>query len=201
MLEINQLYFDYAEKPVLQDVNFTLELGQLLHLKGANGAGKTTLLKLLASLLIPSQGFICYQGKLISDNLMHYREAMCYLGHKEGVHSLLTPREHWTYELASYTASRCTFEEAMACIGLQGNEDTPFALLSAGQKKRASLLRLLARDASIWLLDEPWVALDKAAILILKDLIAQHVHCKGLAITTSHQPIPFEPTDYREYTL
>jgi heme exporter protein A len=104
-------------------------------------------------------------------------------------------------QLAAYTSSRCTFEEAMVVIGLQGSEDTPFALLSAGQKKRVSLLRLLAKNSTIWLLDEPWVALDKAAILILKDLIVQQVHWKGIVITTSHQPIPFERTAYREYTL
>ena len=187
---------------MLQAIDFTLSFGQLLHLKGANGAGKTTLLKLLASLLVPSQGSICYDGHLISNNLMHYRNAICYIGHKAGVNSLLTPREHWIYELASYrTSAHWTFEEAIESIGLQGCEDTPVFRLSAGQKKRVSLLKLLSKNASLWLLDEPWVALDQAAVFTLKKIIEQHLYHKGMVITTSHQFIPFEPVIYREYTL
>lgn len=200
MLKINHLYFDYAEKPILRDVDFSLEAGQLLHLKGANGAGKTTLLKLLAGLLTPSEGKICYQGTCIAEQSVHYRESMCYLGHKVGVHSLLTVREHWAFDLTEPNM-QWTFDAAIVSLALQGIEDIPCGLLSAGQKHRVSFLRLLARKSSLWLLDEPWVALDVHAIAILKDLITQHLFQGGMVITTSHQPLPFEEGSFREYAL
>lgn len=200
MLEINHLSFDYAEKPILHDVHFSLVVGELLHLKGANGAGKTTLLKLLAGLLMPTQGHICFEGVPTTENMLHYRESMCYLGHKGGVHSLLSAREHWMFDLAEPNM-QCTLEDAIIALALEGIEDTPCGLLSAGQKHRVSLLRLLAHPAKVWLLDEPWVALDVNAISILKHLITTHIFQGGMVITTSHQPLPFEEGSFREYVL
>src|SRR3990167_8879558 len=112
MLKVNQLYFDYADKSVLRGVQFSLEAGCVLHVQGPNGSGKTTLLKLLAGLLCPTQGDVCYQGRDLREISSVHREAICYLGHKTGVSGWLTPREHWFLDL-SYTGMCVSFDAAV----------------------------------------------------------------------------------------
>lgn len=199
MFDVTHLDFEYAEEPLLHDVHFSLFPGDMLHVKGQNGAGKTTLLKLLAGLLHPTAGEICYQGLSIQKQHEHYRQSMCYVGHKLGVHALLTPREHW--HLALPLTGRVSFENAMETLGLSKLSDVACYLLSAGQRRRVALLRLLASNASLWLLDEPWVALDKQASFILQRLLEQHVNSQGMIVLTSHQALPFDKMCYRVYEL
>ncbi len=200
MLDVIQLGFDYSDKPLLQGVHFSLEAGCLLHLDGPNGAGKTTLLKLLAGLLCPDQGEIRYRGMPIAEKKCFYREGVCYLGHKTGVSALLTPREHWRFDLPQ-VKKVISFDEAMEQLFLQGLEDTPCGLLSAGQRRRVGLLRLLVSNASLWLLDEPLIALDRQAMDGLKQILHQHTTSGGQVILTSHQPLPLESGNYQVYAL
>jgi heme exporter protein A len=200
ILDVNHLSFEYAEQLLLHDVHFSLFSGDILHVKGQNGAGKTTLLKLLAGLLHPTVGEICYQGLSIQKQHEHYRQSMCYVGHKSGVHALLTPREHW-YLALPHVTSNVSFEDAMETLGLSKISDVACYLLSAGQRRRVALLRLLTSDASLWLLDEPWVALDKQASLMLQRMLERHVHSQGMVVLTSHQAMPFDEMYYRVYEL
>ncbi|MFZ4077805.1 MAG: heme ABC exporter ATP-binding protein CcmA [Legionellaceae bacterium] len=184
MLDVINLEFDYAEIPLLKGVSFSLRPGQLLYVKGDNGKGKTTLLKLLAGLLYPTAGDIRYAGS-----------SCCYVGHKTGVSALLTVREYWALEL-SHEHNSVSFEEAIARLALEGTEDRLCGVLSAGQRRRVGLLRLLISNAKLWLLDEPFSALDHQTVLNLKGVIESHLTSGGLAVLTSHQTLPFDASSY-----
>lgn len=190
MLDVRDLQFDYGDKPLLQNVNFELEAGAVLHLKGANGAGKTTLLKLLAGLLYPTEGEIQYKNK----------KSICYMGHKAGVNTHLTPREHTRFDLES-KLSDALIDDMLVRLRLHDLQDTPCGLLSAGQRHRVGLLRLLSADALLWLLDEPLVALDQASMNILGDILLAHVDAGGAVVFTSHQPLPFDFPVLQELVL
>lgn len=200
MLDVEHLDFDYPDKQLLHGVQFTVNPGCLLHLRGGNGAGKTTLLKLLAGVLHPTQGDIRYCGHSIRKNVATYQRAICYVGHKTGVSQLLTVRENCRFELHRNDHTQ-SFEELIKRYDLQGLEDVVCGLLSAGQRRRVGLLRLAMSDASLWLLDEPLVALDKDAVSILMITLNQHLARGGLVVLTSHQNIPQGPGNYQEYCL
>lgn len=200
MLDAINLTFDYTDKPLLQDVQFSLEAGQLLHLRGHNGSGKTTLLKLLAGLLHPTQGEVRYQGRAIMDNLAEYQQSLCYVGHKAGVSLVLTVRENCRFDLQR--GQHCMpFDELIDRFSLTGLEDVPCGLLSAGQRRRVGLLRILMSDAALWILDEPLVALDHDAVAILMDCFGTHLDKGRQIILTSHQSLPLHERDYQEYCL
>ena len=200
MLDVIDLGFDFPDKPLLQGIQFSVHSGCLVHLRGGNGAGKTTLLKLLAGLLHPAEGEIHYRGYSIHDDLASYQQNMCYVGHKTGVNQLLTVREHCRFELHR-GCSEVAFSELMKTCALEGMEDVVCGLLSAGQRRRVGLLRLLMSDASLWLLDEPLVALDNEAITILMDLLNNHLSRGGGVVLTSHQHLPLKQENYQEYCL
>lgn len=200
MLEVQRLNFDYSDKRLLQGVEFTLDAGCLLHLCGANGAGKTTLLKLLAGVLHPNQGDIRYRGHSISKDIATYQQNICYVGHKPGVSPLLTVRENCHFELQRDDDS-VLFDELIHSFSLQGFEDSLCGLLSVGQRRRVSLLRLAISKASLWLLDEPLVALDKEAIALLMMSLNNHLSSGGLVVLTSHQNLPIKQGNYQEYRL
>ena len=200
MLDVINLNFDYSEQPLLQGVEFRVNPGSLLHLRGNNGAGKTTLLKLLAGLLYPTQGEIYYQGRRILDNLAEYQQMLCYVGHKTGVSQLLTVREHCRFELQQ-GSWRAPFEELTQRFGLQGLEDVACSWLSVGQRRRVGLLRILMSNASLWLLDEPLVGLDQAAVSLLIDCFHDHLDAGGQIILTSHQDVPLRDRDHQDYCL
>lgn len=199
MLDVLALSFDYQEKPLLAKVQFSLPAGQLLHLLGINGSGKTTLLKLLAGLLQAREGEIRYKGEVINKNLGAYQRKLCYLGHKPGISPLLTVRENCYFDM--HWGRRCvTFESLLAAFGLEALSEVPAYLLSAGQKRRLSLLRLAMSDASLWLLDEPLVALDTQAIQTLIAILENHLEQGGQVILTSHQNLPLQHSCL-EYSL
>ena len=177
MLYVTDLVFDYSDKLLLQGVHFSVKKGVVLHVKGENGAGKTTLLKLLSGLLHPLSGEITYKGKL------------CYVGHQNGVNTRLTPSEHLRFDLG--VVDDVLLDDMLSCLALSDVHDKPCGLLSAGQKRRVGLLRLLAETAELWLLDEPLVGLDEAGMQVFSDLIKQHLKQNGSIVLTSHQALPF----------
>jgi len=200
MLEVRNLDFDYPDKQVLQAVDFAVEPGNLLHLRGANGTGKTTLLKLLAGLLIPERGEIHYKGNPVIDDLAAYQQNICYISHKPGISLLLSVQENYRYGLQELPQS-ISLQEAIKHFSLDGVENTPCSLLSAGQRRRAGLIKLLFSDAALWLLDEPLVSLDQKAVKILLDCMAGHLAGNGMIVMTSHQNLPQHNLRFAEYCL
>ncbi len=177
MLHVTDLAFDYQDKRLLQNISFSVKRGVILHVKGENGAGKTTLLKLLAGLLQPISGEITC------------KEPVAYVGHQNGVNMRLTPKEHMRCDLK--VTDDVVMNALLMRLHLHTVRDVPCALLSAGQKRRVGLLRLLVLSTKLWLLDEPLVGLDEAGMQIFSDMIKSHLSKAGSVILTSHQLLPF----------
>jgi heme exporter protein A len=199
MLQLCELAFDYQELPLLQNINLQLDSGDLLHVHGANGAGKTTLLKLIAGLYHPLTGEINYQGQSIHTNLAHYQRDLCFVGHKTGISPYLTIKENCSFDVHYH--HRVDLIELSSVFKLDKFIHFPCGVLSSGQKRQVGLLRLWLSDASIWLLDEPFVALDEQSLAVLMSKIKNHREKGGMVILTSHQNVPLEKATYKDYFL
>lgn len=200
MLQVTNLTFEYLDTPILNKIQFSLEAGNLLHLSGPNGAGKTTLLRLLAGILHPRDGAIFWKGADIQSGLEAYQSELCYLGHKLGLSLALTVAENCFYAPSGWNHS-IDFTQQLTQFGLAGHADSPCRTLSEGQRRRVALLRLSTSKARLWLLDEPWVALDTNAREALTLCLQAHLSKAGMVIMTSHQSLPDCFHDAKVYAL
>lgn len=198
MLTLNNLSFDYHDRPLLNNIQFSLKKGELLHLKGANGSGKTTLIRLISGLNYPNSGDIYFDGQSIFQNLPEYQKNICYVGHRSGINPVLTLKQNLHFDLQYQHQD---IIELASIFSIQHLVDTPVAYLSAGQRRQVGLLRLWMTDKKLWLLDEPLVALDEPALNILAAKMRQHCQQGGMILLTSHQKLPALLGDYREYYL
>ena len=192
MLSVSDLSCIRGERRLFSGLGFDLAPGEWLHVQGENGSGKTTLLRALVGLSPPAEGEIRWRGEPTRRLGEDYRREMLYLGHHGAVKEELTPLEN--LKLAAALDGRSLDDrEAMAALhrfGLKGREELPVRFLSAGQKRRVLLARLVTRNAVLWVLDEPFTALDVKAVDMLSALIGEHLADGGLAVLTSHQPMP-----------
>lgn len=192
MLRVSDLSCVRGDRSLFSGVGFAVQPGEWLHVRGANGSGKTSLLRLLAGLSHPAHGEIRWNDEPVGRDAQAFRADLLYLGHHAAVKEELTAIEN--LQLASeLDGTELPRQEAVAALerfGLRGREDLPVRFLSAGQKRRVLLARLLARKAKLWILDEPFTALDARAVQMLGALIGEHVEGGGMAIVTSHQQIP-----------
>ena len=200
MLDIQHLFFEYPDQPILHDVHISIHPGTLMHIPGHNGAGNTTLLKLLTGLLTPTCGQIVYNNHNIVDDLSHYQQHLCYVGHKPGIHPHLTVEEHCTFEAQQIPESP-PVDTILHTAHLYTLRHTRNRDLSFGQRRRVALARLLMRRARIWLLDEPWIGLDPQSIAQLMQWMHQHLNQDGLIVLSSHQALPPSLIHYRTYHL
>ncbi len=180
-----------GDRMLFRDLSFSLQNGELLHLKGHNGSGKTTLLRALAGLLLPVHGEIRWQGTSIRSLREEYSRHLLYLGHLNGIKGDLTAVENLRIGsiFDGFALDEARAWEVLGEIGLRGHEDLPSKHLSQGQKRRVALARLLVNQASIWILDEPFTALDVGAVELLQTVIHRHVENGGMAIVTTHQEV------------
>jgi heme exporter protein A len=182
-----------GERLVFAGLSFRLPAGGALLLTGANGSGKTSLLRVLATLIMPASGRLLWGMAPVEADSAAYRAQLDYVGHQNAVKPGLTPRE----TLAFWAALRGVeptllprlLEAALAAFGLDGVADWPCRWLSAGQRRRIALARLVAAPASIWLLDEPTSALDYESQSRLEQAIAEHRVSGGRVAVASHTPI------------
>ncbi len=180
-----------GDRVLFSDLSFSLATGELLHLKGRNGSGKTTLLRALAGLMLPESGEILWCGEDIRRMREEYSRHLLYLGHLNGIKGDLSAVENLRVSaiLNGHRLSESRAWEVLGEIGLQGHEDLPSKHLSQGQKRRVALARLLISPARIWILDEPFTALDVAAVELLQAVISRHIEHQGIAIVTTHQEV------------
>ncbi len=181
-----------GERRLFSGLDLAVGAGEWLHVQGENGAGKTSLLRILAGLAPAEEGEIRWHGEPIRALAEEYRRHLLFLGHHGAVKEDLTPLENLTLaaRLDGAPADEAGALQALARFGLRGREDLPVRFLSAGQKRRVLLARLAVRRAKLWILDEPFTALDVKAVDMLSRLIVEHVACGGIVILTSHQSIP-----------
>ena len=192
MLNLIQLAAQRGDRPLFSALSLTLNAGDCVHLRGENGVGKTTLLKLLAGLTQPQQGEIQWRGQPLADLGDAYYAQLHYFGHKDALKALLSPFDnlHLAAKLAGNPLSEATILQVLAQVGLARQCDLPVRSLSQGQSRRAALARLLVTPRPLWLLDEPFVALDAQAQEQLGGWITEHCENGGIAIFTSHQKLP-----------
>jgi heme exporter protein A len=201
MLEVQALSFDYQDKPLLQDVGWTLSPGKLLHLQGGNGVGKTTFLRLVAGILRPESGDILWENRSIYGDLPAFQRNICYVGHKMGLRLELTVRENCFFDAHWQRKSNVDFQILTQAFGLDHMVDVPCFQLSEGQRRRTALMRLAMSDARLWLLDEPFVALDSQSLESLCNYLLKHLAEAGMIVMTSHQELPALFQSYESYCL
>jgi heme exporter protein A len=172
-------------------LNFSLREGQLMQIEGANGSGKTSLLRILAGLSRSSEGQVLWEGEDILKHRTAYFSQVAYLGHTLGVKSDLSPVENLkiSLALANIRFDEETVYRVLEQTGLAGKEDMPARSLSAGQKQRVALARLLVCPAKLWIMDEPFTALDVSGVGLVRELLESHLQRGGMAVLTSHQAV------------
>jgi heme exporter protein A len=202
MLSAHGLTCVRGDRPLFAGVDLAVGPGEWLHVRGANGSGKTSLLRLLAGLSRPEAGEVRWDGEPIGTIAQDYRRALLFLGHQAAVKEELTGAENLQLaaQLDGAEIGRAEVDRALGRFGLKGREDLPVRVLSAGQKRRVLLARLMTRKAKLWVLDEPFTALDARAVEMLGGLAREHLAQGGMAVITSHQPVPIEGGKMLELT-
>lgn len=192
MLSAHSLSCVRGERRLFAQLDLAVNAGQWLHVRGENGAGKTSLLRLLAGLAQPAEGEVRWCGQSVLNPESVYRRHLLYFGHQAAVKEDLSALENLLFAAAIDGAALAETKALAALyrVGLRGREDLPLRVLSAGQKRRVILARLATRSAKLWVLDEPFTALDTKAVDLLATLIAEHLADGGMAVLTSHQAMP-----------
>ena len=178
-----------GNQTLFQSLNLQLDAGQWLYQQGENGAGKTSLLRILAGLTLPAEGEVLWQNTPIGKQRATYHQDLLYIGHHAGLKEDLTLTENLRAQLAidGVKVTNTAIREALTRMGLGKRQHLPARVLSAGQKRRGLLARALLRPAKLWILDEPFNALDVQAIAHVQDLLKSHLANGGLLVLTSHQ--------------
>ena len=203
MLEATGLECVRGERRLFAGVGFRLQAGELLSLQGRNGSGKTSQLRMLCGLSPAAAGEIRWRGETIGRLGENYRRELCYLGHHNAIKDELSPLENLltSAHLADEALAEGCALDALEKVGLAGRADLACRYLSQGQRRRVALSRLCFERRALWVLDEPYVALDPAAIELVAGLIGDHLQRGGLAVLTTHQPVEVAAATVRELRL
>jgi heme exporter protein A len=181
------------DRVLFSGLDFSLQNHQVLLLEGRNGSGKTSLLRILCGFREPDAGEVQWCGEAVSSE--QYRADMAYVGHLEGIKKELTVLENLKFSLALAQPGAYAIQAALARVQLAGFDDVLAQALSAGQKRRLSLARLLVARSYLWILDEPFTALDKQGIALIEELMAEHCRQGGMIVLTSHHELNLPTVD------
>lgn len=190
MLEAANLECVRGDRTLFSDLSFSLGHGELLRVAGTNGSGKTSLLRILCGLLSPAHGEVRWRGGNIRSLREEYWREIIYLGHSSAIKDELTAAENLVVActLAGMNVGRDQAMAALDCFGLADCAELPAKVLSQGQRRRVSLARLiLSEKLPLWILDEPFTALDAAAVDYMQTLIAEHIARGATVVLTTHQ--------------
>ncbi len=191
MLEVISLGCVRGNRRLFRDLSFSLERGGFLELRGPNGGGKTSLMRILCGLATPAEGEVRWNGTSIGRLREEYFAAIAYVAHLNGVKDELTAQENLTVSerVAGNAVSAADTERALERVGLSRQRHLAARLLSAGQRRRLALARLLLSRARLWILDEMLTSLDDAGIALARELVAAHLADGGLTIFATHQEL------------
>lgn len=195
-LQAYQLTCTRGERALFRNVNFALNAGDAMRVVGANGSGKTSLLRLLCGLASPAEGEVRWNGQNITKAREEFTSQLIYLGHANGVKDDLIAWENLVTSstLSGNPITRDDAYTALDNLGLHQAADLPTRALSQGQRKRVALARLqFGRHAPLWILDEPFTALDQKTVSNLCATLNQHLQGGGMLIYTTHQEIELNP--------
>lgn len=191
LLEVRSLACERGYKTLFQGVDFELHAGQFLHVQGPNGVGKTSLLRMVCGLTPAAQGQVFWRGLPLSHPDGTYSTERLYLGHQLALKDELSALENLMFDaaIAGQPLSRTEALQALHAQGLASRAHLPLRVLSQGQKRRCALARLRPGQSTLWVLDEPFVALDDAAVEHLRDQLGRHLALGGALLYTSHQTV------------
>jgi len=189
LLLANKLTCIRENRILFDELSFDVNAGDLIQIEGANGAGKTSLLRILAGLSLPYEGKVLYGQAPINQCREEYYQDLTFIGHLAGVKSEISAFENLSFNLTIQGDQLDNMSNAMGAVNLTGFEDVSASNLSAGQNRRIALARLWQSTSRIWILDEPFTAIDKAGVVALEQLFMKHVNQGGAIIFTSHQEL------------
>jgi heme exporter protein A len=180
-----------GDRLLFKNVGFELNAGGLLYVLGENGSGKSSLLRMLCGLLMPEDGAVFWAGKKIKEVAESYLSDLTYIGHLNGLKDDLTALEnlYMSARLAGNEVSEESALTALTAIGIARCANLPVRVLSQGQKRRVALARLWVTKSKLWILDEPFAALDAASVEVLAARLGQHMSNGGMTIITTHQDV------------
>jgi heme exporter protein A len=204
MLALNDLGCTRSSRRLFSGVSCTVPAGQLLRVQGANGAGKTSLLRIICGLLEPTTGEALWRGQGVAGLREEFGRQLIYLGHAAALKDDLSPLENLqaASTLGGQLLDAAQARAALAAAGLAGYVNTPVRRLSQGQRRRSALARLVkGQYAALWVLDEPFTALDAVATGWLASLVRSHVKAGGIVVLTSHQDVAIDDTPQQVLSL
>jgi len=201
-LKADRLTCVRSEIELFRDLSFELLPGQLVQIEGANGCGKTSLLRILCGLSRAAEGEVLWRNREIEHCRQEYYAEMAYVGHNNGLKANLTCEENLEVSaLQNHLRDNVDFEQALEKMGLDELIDEFAGKLSAGQQRRLALTRLLLTDAPLWVLDEPFTALDHASRELMENIFDQHCQAGGMIILTTHHKMTIPHTEVKLLTI
>ncbi len=179
-----------GDRVLFSSLSFGLSRGQLLHITGPNGCGKTTLLRILCGLLTPLEGMVRWHGHDIRGSASIHRRECTYIGHRDGLKAELTALENLQFNARmSGCRDNGVIDDSLRLLGLWEYQDLLVGHLSAGQRRRLALGRLLVKRAILWILDEPFTAIDVDGRDVIEAQLINHLQGDGIVVLTSHQAL------------
>ena len=195
LLETVDLSCLRGDRLLFEGLAVQVAAGEVVQIHGPNGSGKTTLLRILCGLQPPAGGHVRWHGRTVTPGAPEMRAGVQYVGHAGGVKLDLTPRENLDVAIAlGARPTGTTADAALARLGLRRFRDVPARTLSAGQRQRVALARLLTCAAALWVLDEPFTALDARGVTVVDAMLREHTGAGGGAMITSHHPVALSGT-------
>ncbi|WP_144571710.1 cytochrome c biogenesis heme-transporting ATPase CcmA [Azomonas agilis] len=201
-LKLDTLSCERDSRLLFEHLSLDLSSGSMLQVMGPNGSGKTSLLRILAGLMPPSEGAVRLESNSGS-SVMPLNQMLLWMGYATGIKMLLTAEENlsWLCSLHQQPQSQSQIWQALAAVGLRGFEDVPCYSLSAGQQRRVALARLYLNPPPLWILDEPFTALDPQGVTQLEQHLVRHCEAGGLVILTTHHTLTLTPARFTTLAL
>lgn len=202
LLNLENLSCSRGDRELFRGFSLYLNPGEILQVAGPNGSGKTTLLRIICGLFEAESIHLTWNGETV-DSALRYADELIYVGHRGALRSNLSVAENlaWLASLDDVEVKPADVDGVLAQLNLNGYHDELVSNLSAGQRRRVALARLELSGAKLWLLDEPFTALDQAGVEILRDWIDNFVEGGGSVILTTHQQVAFRSPSYRVLNL
>jgi heme exporter protein A len=190
LLELRDVNCERDDVPLFAPLSLSVNGGDIVQLEGANGIGKTSLLRSIGGLSSRFVGELFWRGEALACCREEFSAQTIYIGHAAGLKAALSPRENllWWGALRGVDA-RAVIEPTLSKVRLRGYEDAPCYQLSAGQQRRVALARLFLTDALLWILDEPFTAIDRQGVAELEQWLVAHTDAGGAVLLTTHQPL------------
>ena len=203
MLEVINLTCVRGTRRLFKELNFSAESGELVELRGPNGSGKTSLLRILCGLAMPAAGEVRWNGTAIRSLGEEYFGSVAYLGHQNAVKDELTAIENLRISSAvcGNALHKNEAHEILKRVGLTQQQNLPARVLSAGQRRRLAMTRLLTSTARLWILDEVLTSLDDTAMNLSREFISGHLKKDGIAIVATHQDLNLAAPRFRRLQL